>query len=194
MTASGSAPDEQEHVDYDPFSLPQRDNPYPVWSELRDHEPVVWSAAIGAWVVSRYEDAVQIIGDTKTFVNEGSTRSFFPPPHEVQAVLDEGLPRDEIRSTQDLDPPDHTRIRKFMLAILTPRRIAGLAPRAREISDRLLQGMVDRGGGDFVADFAYKLPLTLLTQLLGIPDADGEQLHTWSTLGCPAFPGQVICG
>ncbi|MER7002799.1 cytochrome P450 [Dactylosporangium sp. NPDC000555] len=179
--AVDTPPDAVPHLNYDPFSLPQRDHPYPVWSAMRDEAPVLWSDVVNAWVVTRYADAVRIIADTETFRNEGSTRSLATPPREVSDVLATGLPRDELRSTQDLDGPEHARIRKFLAAILTPRRIGGLAPRAREIADDLLAPMVERGGGDFVADFAYRLPLALITQLLGIPEEDGERLHHWST-------------
>jgi cytochrome P450 PksS len=79
-----------------------------------------------------------------------------------------------------LDPPDHTRLRNLIHKAFTPRMIRELEARIREITDELIDGMLAKGSADFIADFAFPLPVTVIAELLGIPREDRDRFRHWS--------------
>jgi cytochrome P450 len=170
----------REH--YDPFVPPMRDDPYPAWASLRAEQPVFYSQALSAWVVTRYEDICAVVRDPVRFANSGTFRPLTPPPPEVQAILDEGYPFEALPPFVATDPPLHTRLRKFANAAFTNQRVAELEPRIREVAGELLDAMValGRGRADFVSRFAFRLPLTVVGELIGVPREDHDRLHRWS--------------
>ncbi|NEY35706.1 cytochrome P450 [Streptomyces sp. PRKS01-65] len=80
------------------------------------------------------------------------------------------------------DPPDHTRLRRLVAREFTPRRIDALAPRVQEITDRLLDAMTAHGArrADLVDSFAFPLPMTVICELLGVPELDRQAFRRWS--------------
>jgi cytochrome P450 len=172
-------PDEFGRV-YNPFIAPQKDDPHLMWKRARHNMPVFWSDVVGAWVVSSYKDVSAVLGDPVTYVNAGATRPLQPVPPDVQAVLAQGYLESELRSPLVIDRPDHTRIKKFLVAVFTMQRINALEGRAYALAHELIDEFVDVGRADFVRQFAYRVPLTLVLEMIGIPPEDGEQLHEWS--------------
>ena len=79
-----------------------------------------------------------------------------------------------------MDPPDHTRLRGLVSKAFTPRVVEGLRPRAQQIVDRLLDAAVARGEIDVIADLAYPLPVTIISEMLGVPAEDHEVFQGWS--------------
>jgi cytochrome P450 len=173
-------PDETGRI-YDPFIAPQKDNPHVVWKRSRQAMPVFWSDVVGTWVVSNYKDVAEVLGDPTTFINAGGTRSLQAVPAEVEKILAEGYPENELRSPLVIDPPDHARIKKFLVAVFTMRRINALEGRAYNLARELVDAMIGTGRADFVSQFAYRFPLTLVLEMIGIPAEHGEQLHEWSS-------------
>lgn len=170
-----------DHGSYNPFVNPQRDNPHPLWQAAREEAPVQWSEVLGAWVVLRYDLVRQAIAAPKVFRNAGSTAPIRPVPPEVAALLAEGLPATELRSTVSLDGDEHQRIRKFLINVLTPRRFGDLEEKCRATANRLIDRFVDNGKADLVEAFAYRLPLAVIVELMATPHSDAEQLHDWSS-------------
>jgi cytochrome P450 len=167
-------------IDFDPLSPEQRRNPYPVYAEARERAPVFYAERYGFWVVTRYEDVLAVLKDDDTFSSRDAlTSSHVELPAEVQAVLDEGWP--EMPVIIDTDPPLHTRIRGLITRAFTPKRIAEMEPRVRAIAEELVDGFAADGEADVVERFAWPLPLRVVGAMLGLPETDLEQLHTWST-------------
>ena len=109
-------------TDFDPFGGSTLADPYPQFAHFVEQQPVFWSAELGYWVVSRYEDILPIFKDPATFSSENTQAPYKPRPPEVQKILDDG----EFRAYSGLSarqPPDHTRLRGFINKAFTPRRL-----------------------------------------------------------------------
>ena len=78
------------------------------------------------------------------------------------------------------DPPDHTRMRKLVAKVFTPRRVEELRPTVQRLVDATLDPIVDRGEMDLIGELAFPLPFTVISEMLGMPDADRDQLREWS--------------
>lgn len=191
---TASCPVTGHNGSYDPYTNPQRDSPHPVWAHFRDEQPIFRSDVLKGWVFTAYEDVRGALADTELFINSGSTSPVDPPPAEVVAVLDEGLPSDELKSTVSRDGEEHRRIRRFLVSVLTPRRVKKLEERAREIANELIDAFIDKGRADFVDAFAYRFPLSLIVELMATPQSDGERLHDWSTQKFALYWGQMELG
>jgi cytochrome P450 len=87
----------------------------------------------------------------------------------------------------DLEPPDHTRLRRLVSQAFTPRRVEALRPTVQRIADRLVDDFVADGGGDLVARVAEPLPVTVIAEMLGVPDADRHLLRPWSADICGMY-------
>jgi cytochrome P450 len=168
-------------LDYNPLVPPQSRDRHPVMAQAREQVPVFYSPALHGWVVTRHADICEVVRDHETYSSRGGTKPLVPPCPEAQAILDSGYPFDEVGSVLVTDPPLHTRLRKFIVGVFTPRRVAAMEPRVREIANDLVDGFIDDGSADFVARYSYPLPLVLITELMGLPPEDGKQLHQWSS-------------
>jgi hypothetical protein len=158
-------------VEYDPYVYQVHEDPYPVYRALRDEAPVYRNEALGFWALSRHADVAAAFKDVETF----SSR------HGVS------LDRDVFHANADatmsflaMDPPRHTRMRSLVSRGFTPRRVSELEPRIREIAREHLDACAPRGGCDFIADFAGKLPMDVISELLGVPAADRPMLRAWA--------------
>jgi cytochrome P450 len=133
--------------------------PFPHYSALRDEAPVLPVGDPPAvFVVSRYDDVSAVLRDPATFSSQ-----ILPLPVMMFR-----------------DPPDHERIRGTISRAFTPRAVARLEPRVREIATELAAGFVAAGGGDFVDAFAARLPVYVIGEVLGVPTGDRDRLREWS--------------
>ncbi|MFF3565306.1 cytochrome P450 [Streptomyces sp. NPDC002574] len=157
-----------------PFSAADRLTVDPVFAELRDSEPmcrVRFPYGETAWLVTRYEDVRTVLGDPRFSRAEAARRD------EPRLRPGRGLPG----SILELDPPDHTRVRRVVAKAFTARRIEQLRPRTEQIAAGLLDAMVSKGApADLVEDFALPLPVTVICELLGVPYEDRAAFRTWS--------------
>jgi cytochrome P450 len=149
-------------------------DPYPILAGLREASP--FAEAGGALVVvGRHADCSRILRDPRASSERG--RSLLSPPDAPRAA-----------SFLSLDPPDHTRLRRLVSKAFTPRVIAGLAPRIRELADGLLTAAANGdgvgGGGrrdiEIVSQLAYPLPVRIISELLGVPATDHARFAGWS--------------
>ncbi|MCH5586405.1 cytochrome P450 [Shimazuella sp. AN120528] len=136
-----------------------------------------------AWLVHRYDDALSILKD-KRFLKD--MRKFQPQQIEEEklqentsvSVLVEWLKT--MPNMLTVDPPDHTRLRRLVSKAFTPRMIDGLQPRIQEIADELLDKVMDKNTMDLIEDFAYPLPILVISEMLGIPKNDRNQFRGWT--------------
>lgn len=168
------------NIDFDPLSPAQRHDPYPVYTALREQVPVFFAQRFGFWVVTRYDDVLEVLKDHTTFSSVGALVSATDEhPEEVRAVLAEGWPAMPVIT--DTDPPLHDRIRGLVRTAFTPRRVAAMEPRIADIARHLIDGFVDDGRADLIERFAWPLPLRVIGDVLGLPEDDLETLHRWGT-------------
>jgi cytochrome P450 len=162
-------------------------DPHPLLAELRESGPVHridGSTGLPVWMVTRYDDVLAALSDPR-LSND---------PHHASA-LTEVLRGDFLsRSMIGTDPPEHTRLRRLVSKAFTARRVEGLRPRVEEITDALLDRISPRGNADLVADFGLPLPITVIGELLGIPEADRDRFREWTDemLDRPFDPGSDL--
>lgn len=139
--------------------------------------PARYDAERRAWVLTRYDDVVDVLRDSQRFsaVNSIGIEPFARMHPEVRAVLERGLPR--FPGIIEMDPPDHTRYRRLVNEGFTPRRVAALEPRMRAIAEDLLDGLMDRTEADFVPAFGDPLPILVIGEILGVPPADTDHVQ-----------------
>ncbi|MFD0690724.1 cytochrome P450 [Actinomadura fibrosa] len=153
-------------VEYNPFVKETVHNPFPVYRRLRDEAPVYHNADVGFWALSRYQDVIDAHLDTDAFSSA----------HGVTIEgADQGAP---FLITKD--PPEHTRHRKIVARMFTPRRIALLEPFIRRTAADLLDRLRGADRFDLVQDFSIRLPLDVISELIGIPVERRERIHELS--------------
>lgn len=151
---------------WDPFDPALRDDPYSLWRRLRDEAPCYHNDRLGFYVLSRYADVAAAHLDVKTYISShGTTLELMGP---------DPIPGGQIIF---LDPPEHTRLRTLVSRAFTPRRMAALDGRIREICGRLLDERSDAASFDYVQDFGAIVPPTVISSLLGVPESDQEELR-----------------
>ncbi len=166
--------------DIDLRSREFRANPYPVYALLRQHTPVIFRDELGMWVVSRHRDVATMLRDRRfgRSIDHILTREQRGVPPKLQHrrafdMLSEN-------SMFDKEPPDHTRLRGLVQKAFTPRRIESLRAFVQHVADDLLDQVETAGSMDILADFAVPLPVTVIAELLGVPDSMHDSLRDWS--------------
>ncbi|MFD7666654.1 cytochrome P450 [Streptomyces sp. NPDC059788] len=153
-------------------------DPYSAYGLLREQGPVhrVSIAEYGeVWAIVGYEEARAALTDPRL----SSDPSHCSPENSGVGVF--------FRAMHQMDPPEHTRIRKLVAADFTAHRVKAMRPRIQEVTDGLLDKVLPLGRSDLVASLALPLTTTVICELLGIPDADRETFHGWAAeCACPA--------
>lgn len=167
-------------VGFDPGDPSFIADPYPVLRELRARYPVLWDETTRQWVVTRHADVDRLLRDRRlgrsylhVATHEEFGRTAPPDWHEPFTTLNGN-------GMLDREPPDHTRLRRLVLHAFTPRVVERLRPRVQAIVDGLLDEIVGAGEVDLIAAYAEPLPVTVIAELLGIPDRDRHRLRPWS--------------
>lgn len=172
---------------YAPWSPEFVTDPYPAYAALRDSGRAHWFAPSRQWLVPHHDDVSALLRDRRLgrtylhrFGHEEFGRTPPPPGHEPFHVLnDNGL--------LDLEPPDHTRIRRLAATAFTPRMVERLAPTVHRLAGELAARLRAAGGGDLVSAVAEPLPVAVIAELLGVPEADRPQLRPWSAAICGMY-------
>jgi cytochrome P450 len=154
-------------TDFDPFSAQTMRDPYPGYRALLTGEsvPNVWyNRKRGIWIVAGYDDVRTALRDHEALSSA-----------ESQARYRVHLP-----SMNAADPPDHTRLRKFVSRAFTPRAMTAWQTAINEVADELVDDMIARGRTEVVADLAKPLPTRLIAMMLGIPHQDYPRFLAWS--------------
>jgi cytochrome P450 len=156
-------------------------DPYPAYHRLQDEEPVYWSEAWGAWVLTRYADVMSTIRDPRHFSSENRLPALLE--HLSSADRARAAPLERHFSTKGLihsDPPDHTRLRSLVTRAFTPRVVEMMRTRIQALVDDLLGEVQAEGCMDIIHDLAYPLPAIVIAELMGAPPEDRDLFKRWS--------------
>tara|TARA_B100000073_G_scaffold148434_1_gene122244 strand:+ start:34644 stop:35870 length:1227 start_codon:yes stop_codon:yes gene_type:complete len=161
---------------WNPFDKDFAINPYPTYARLRKEDPL-HRTANDLLLVSRYDDAFQVLRDPTTSMQGRRNRNAEAPEH--MRVLVE---RTEGRgpSLLGLDPPDHTRLRGLVQRTFTPRAISRMREQTTTIVDELLDELVEIQEIDLISQYAFVIPFAVIHQMLGLPDTDMTMVREWS--------------
>jgi cytochrome P450 len=158
-----------------------RDDPYPLFARVQADGPVhevTLADGHRAWLIVRHEEAKAALN------HAGLSKNMHAALARDGAVVAEGLPGPAFaRHMLSVDPPDHTRLRRLATPAFSRPRIAALRPRVQAIVDGLLDDLEAAGDTvvDLVKGFAFPLPFTVISELLGVPEPDRDHLGTWFT-------------
>ena len=182
--------------DYVDFCQQRLANPYPLFDRLREEDPVHWCKTMQCWLVTRYDDVFDNVRDPRF----SSSRSGLymdnlrPENREKAKPLLDHLSKWML----NVDPPDHTRLRRLVNAAFSPRMLKSLEPRIEQLVDRLLDDVCRARRVDFVRDFSYRLTATVICQMLGVPSemqdnfrAGAEILMNFSSAAGPRLNDHV---
>ncbi|MDH6439249.1 cytochrome P450 [Streptomyces sp. SAI-144] len=171
-------------------------DPYHGAGLLREQAPVVRGRLMGAvpvWYVTRYEEAMTVLGDRRFVSNIASVSGSQGEDARTQMAERLGVPAEDYpylaNGMLGQDAPDHSRLRKLVMRVFTVRRITELRPRLEAITTSLIDAFDDSGRVDLIARFAYPLPLTVICELMGIPESDHADWHAWSSGLASLEPG-----
>jgi cytochrome P450 len=150
-------------------------DPYPLYRQLREQDPVHWDPFLHAWIVTRYQDVVTVLH------RYSADRT--PTPEQLSRMGCEELnpiARVMVKQMLFLDAPAHTRLRSLAATAFSPRRIETLRAHIQEIADGLVDKIRRGGEVDLMAEFAEPLPAIVTAEMLGVPVSDHVQLKDWS--------------
>ena len=147
----------------------QRRNPYPLYALLRRTRPLLHLQKYDLWFASRYDDVKRVLSDYESFSSD--FRRMFEPNFDTTPIN---------ANLITSDPPVHTRLRGLISRAFTPRAVANLEPRIAEVTQTLLDDVVERGEIDLVRDLAEPLPVIVIAEMLGIPPDDRILFKRWS--------------
>lgn len=163
--------------DFDPLAERYLSSPYPELNLLRDQAPVHYVPSLDHWLVTRYADIAAILGDPATFSAANAQAPLSGLTEEASAILHNGLRNTPVLS--NFDPPGHSRVRRLLAPLFSPRRIAQLEPRIEQFTTELVDVFAGRGRVDIVEALTFPLPALTLFRLLGFPDEDVDRLKAW---------------
>lgn len=149
-------------LEFDPIDPALAADPHPLYHRMREQSPVHRDDRTNAWYLTRHADVVAALRDPSL----SSER-----PHSRRAG--------QMMSMVGVDPPDHTRLRRLVSKAFTPRMVEQLRPRVESIAAALLDRVAGRPAIDLVQEFAYPLPITVIAEMLGVPEEDRAQFRGW---------------
>ncbi|MCP3740875.1 cytochrome P450 family protein [Rossellomorea sp. BNER] len=147
-------------------------NPYPAYKKLRESHsiyPTLFPSGEHGWIITRYEDAVDALKDNR-FIKDNSKLAGGNMEHE--SIFTHNM--------LFADPPDHKRLRGLVQKEFTPKMIEGMRQRIQAITDQLLSEVSDKGSLNLIDDFAFPLPIIVISEMLGVPTEDRDKFRIWS--------------
>jgi cytochrome P450 len=178
MTVSaGSTTEAGAPLLFDPYDYDFHEDPYPLYARLRDEAPLYYSERDDFWALSRHADVFAAFRDDVTYSNRmGVTldaSAWSPDAHRVMSFL-------------ALDGTAQSRIRKLVSAAFTPRRVRELEPQVQRLTEHYLERMLaanaEQGSADWIAELAGRLPMDVISELMGVPVADRDEVRRLADL------------
>lgn len=168
-------------------------NLYSRYGEIRSNTPVqrmISPHGLKLWVITRYEDAKAALADPRLGKN-------FRRSGEVirSQIGDDGTRRFNSAISEqmlNMDPPDHTRMRKLVVKAFTSRRIEALRPRVEEITAGLLGEMAGKAEVDLLDAFAFPLPIQVISELLGVEESRHDDFRRWTNTMLDASDNETL--
>ncbi len=154
-----------------PYDYNFHEDPYPYYQRLRDDAPLYHNEELGFWALSRHRDVLQGFRNSVTLSNAYGV-SLDP--------VSRGPHASKTMSFLAMDDPAHLRLRTLVSKGFTPRRVRELEPRVTELAEKHLDTMLEAAGSgtvDYVAEFAGKLPMDVISELMGVPEADRDRIR-----------------
>ena len=155
-------------VSFSPYDYDFHEDPYPIYARLREEAPLYRSEQRGFWALSRHEDVATGFRDSTRLSSANGVSldpaAYGPHAHKTMSFL-------------ALDDPRHQRMRALVSKGFTPRRVRELEPRIEALTRHHLEPALRRGEFDFIADFAGKLPMDVISELMGVPESDRDRLR-----------------
>ena len=162
-----------EPIEYSPYNYEIHEDPYPTYARMRSEAPVYRNDELDFWALSRHED---VLG---AFRNPGQLSNRFGVSLDPAAY---GPEAHRAMSFLAMDPPRHTRMRSLVSKAFTPRRVAELEESVRSIALEHIEEAIDRQSFDFVLDFAGRLPMDVISDMIGVPASDRAELRRLADL------------
>ncbi|HEX9504766.1 MAG TPA: cytochrome P450 [Acidimicrobiia bacterium] len=169
---------ETEPPRFNPFEPGFSDDPYPQYQALSEQNPVQ-QTPLGIWGIFGYDDSVRLLRDPRLSVEDRSVEGPNPRLEMREQILGDRAERGT-RQILNLDPPDHTRLRGLVQKVFTARVVDRLGSRVQEFVDGALDTAAACGHADLIADLAFPLPFQVISEMLGMPDADRDQMRGWA--------------
>jgi cytochrome P450 len=167
-----------------PWEVPFIANPYPVYAEMRERAPVLYDDQTHHWLVSRYTDVNALLRDRRfgrTYLHVATHAAMGHPDDPEWHAPFWHLIRSGIL---DMEPPDHTRVRRLVAKAFTPRMVESLRGRIQGLMDGLVDHVLGAGDVDLISMVAEPLPVAVIAELLGVPESDRHLLRPWSAEIC----------
>jgi cytochrome P450 len=162
---------------FDPYDYDFHEDPYPLYARLRDEAPLYYSERDDFWALSRHADVFAAFRDDATYSNRMGVSldasAWSPDAHRVMSFL-------------ALDGAAQTRIRKLVSAAFTPRRVRELEPQVQRLTEhyleRVLAANAEAGSADWIAELAGRLPMDVISEMMGVPGADRDEVRRLADL------------
>ncbi|HZQ34016.1 MAG TPA: cytochrome P450 [Mycobacterium sp.] len=155
-------------VTLDPYDYEFHEDPYPIYKRLRDEAPLYHNEELKFWALSRHADVLRGFRNSTELSNSLGV-SLDPVSRTPEAY--------RVMSFLAMDDPDHLRLRTLVSKGFTPRRIRELEPRVTELAVQHLDTALESESFDYVAEFAGKLPMDVISELMGVPGPDRAHIR-----------------
>ena len=169
--------------DVNPFELDVRQNPYGFYRELREAGPVVYLRSLDLYAVSRFADVRRVLADQRVFSSAQGVAQ--------NAAMNAAM----AGSIVGTDPPEHTRLREILGRPLTPAKLAPMRDRLSQLSTGQVERILKQGGEvEAVSQIACYLPLTVVTELVGMPDDATARMLPWAAASFNGMAPDIMPG
>jgi cytochrome P450 len=167
--------------EYDPFDYAQDEDPYPTYKRMRDEAPAYHNARQDFWALTRFDDVLAALVDSETYSSSwGTSLEFMDAPKPDSGLM------------IYMDPPRHTKYRNLVSKAFTPRSMAQIEPEVLRIARAHLDALAGRAEFDLVEDYTSRLPMDVISALLGIPEGDRRDVQRKSNLLLHREPGNPL--
>src|SRR5262245_4872429 len=146
---------------YSPYMYEIHEDPYPTYKRMRDEAPAYYNPELDFWALSRFDDIFHAMQDWQTYSSAGG-------------VALEGASTGRPPMIIAMDPPRQQKLRKLVSKAFTPRRVATMEPHIRALTRKHLEPVLDRGTCDFIQDFGAKLPMDVISTMMGVAERDQD--------------------
>jgi cytochrome P450 len=165
---------------FDPYDYDFQEDPYPTYQRCRNEDPLHHNADLDLWVLTRHADVNQALRSEEIYSNAMGVSidksAWGPDAHKVMSFL-------------GMDPPRQSRLRSLVSRGFTPRRVAELAPRIESLTDHYLTRCLEVETFDWITDFAGRLPMDVISEMMGVPEADRVEVRRLADLVVHREPG-----
>ena len=155
-------------------------DPYPVLNDIREATPIFLNPHTGAWALTRFQDVYETLRDRRLGRNYTHLYSHAELGRPEPDPRWPAFHQHELWSLLSLEPPDHTRLRRLVAKVFTPRAVSALRPALTGFSDELLDDCAERGTFDLLAHYAQPYSVAVICSMLGVPRGDTQMLLDWS--------------